>query len=98
MSLLAAIFFFLAGFVICIQIIGMLFSVIDLWYAIGSYWRLSLRRILVWVIPTCIVIYLLGNGHRTFFIYGLIAGVVSQVLNYLANIVLYKLMSRNTGK
>ena len=73
---------FLFGMCLCVQVIAAFYSIIDLWYCIGTEYTRVIRSILVWCAPTVTVAWLLGDRFRPAFLWGLGAYVVLYLLVY----------------
>ena len=73
---------FLFGMCLCVQVLAACYSIIDLWYCIGSEYPRVIRRILVWCAPVVAIAWLLGDRFRPAFLWGLGAYVVIYLFTY----------------
>ena len=75
MTILLNILLFLFGMCICVQLVAALYGIIDLWYTMRTAYPTVIRRILVWTLLGAAIAWLLGDGLRPAFIWGM-AGYV----------------------
>ena len=74
---------FLFGMCLCVQVIGAFYSIIDLWYTIGTEYPRVIRRILVWSALTVAIAWLLGDRWGSAFVWGLAVYAAFYLLIYL---------------
>ena len=94
MTIVFQIVSFLLGMILCVQLIGALYSVIDLWYAISREYPRVIRKILLWSFIVIIVAIALGPPFRAAYL----AGLGANVIIYVAIFFLYEPMLSRINK
>ena len=73
---------FLLGMCICVQLMAAFYGIVDLWYAIRTAYPIVIRRILAWSLTTAVLAWLLGEGLRPAFLWGLAGYIVFHVFSF----------------
>jgi hypothetical protein len=97
MIIFAKIILFLLGMSICVQIIGALYGIIDLWYTLRTAYVFIIRRFLTWSLLTAFIAGLLGNELRPAFLWGCAAFILIYILGFFGHQLLFKRNSRLLG-
>ena len=88
---------FLLGMCICVQLIAALYGPADQWYTISSTYPAVIRRILAWILITIWIAWLLGEGLRPAFFWGLGAYVAFYIGVFWGYQVLFRRNTRLLG-
>jgi hypothetical protein len=83
MTIVIKIIVFLFGMCICVQLVGALYVIIDLWYTFRTEYPKVIQRILIWSGITITIAWILGNQLRPAFMWGLAGYVVFYPITYL---------------
>jgi hypothetical protein len=71
MTVVLKIVFFILGLCLSVQVVGALFSLVDLRSELRRHWLLAARAILVWAGLAVIPVLILGETYRSAFVWGL---------------------------
>lgn len=82
MDVMLKIVIFLFGMCVCVQLIAVLYGIIDLWYTMRTAYLTVIRRILVWVLVCVVIAWLLGDNLRPAFLWGLVGYVVFYFFSF----------------
>lgn len=79
MTVILKIVFFMLGLCLSVQVVGALFSLVDLRSELRRHWPLAARAILVWAGLAVILALVLGQTYRPAFVWGLAVYAVLYV-------------------
>ena len=83
LGIIVKILIFLFGMGVSVQVVGALYSVLDLSYTMDTAYPIMLRKMLTWLGISLIIVWLLGNHWRGAFVWGMIMYVPFYIINSL---------------
>ncbi|MBT8352222.1 MAG: hypothetical protein KJO26_13455 [Deltaproteobacteria bacterium] len=97
MNIILNIVLFLLGMCICVQLMAVVYGIIDLRYTMRTAYPTVIRRILFWTLFCMGIVWLLRDDLRSAFLWGLIGYVGFYIISYWGYQLLFRRNVRLLG-